>query len=312
MRATVDFDVASVEFAALGTTARISVTAPEMLPHAEDILRNQLGALDKAASRFRADSELAAVNAAQGRAVVVSPLFLEAVQVARRAAFLTNGAVDLTMGQALRMAGYDRDFTEVAAVGEPLRVRFAPVPGWQVVEIDEARSALRVPTGVELDLGATAKAFGADRAADAASHQTGAGVLVSLGGDIAVAGPPPPGGWTVFVTDDHRGPAGAPGQSVAIVSGGLATSSTTVRNWRRGDQVLHHLIDPSTGRPAESCWRTVSVAGATCVDANTASAAAILRGPSASGWLDALGLPARLVGHDGHTTVVGGWPKEDS
>jgi thiamine biosynthesis lipoprotein len=312
MTAAIDLDLASVEFHALGTSATLSVTAREALPDAEAILRRELNAIDEAASRFRSDSEIAAVNMAGGRSVTVSPLFLEAVQVARRAARLTNGAVDLTVGHALRMVGYDRDFAEVAASGEPLRVRLAPVPGWELVEIDQARSTVRVPSGVELDLGATAKAFAADRAAEAASHSTGAGVLVSLGGDIAVAGRPPGGGWTVFVTDDHRAPAGAPGQSIAITSGGLATSSTTVRNWRRGDQVLHHLIDPSTGQPAESRWRTVSVAAGSCVDANIASTAAVLRGRSAPEWLEALGLPARLVGGNGETTLVGGWPEVES
>jgi thiamine biosynthesis lipoprotein len=76
--------------------------------------------------------------------------------------------------------------------------------------------------------------------------------------------------------------------------------------------VLHHLIDPATGLPATSCWRTVSVTAASCVDANIASTAAILRGTSAPDWLGALGLPARLVAQDGHVTVVGGWPGEGS
>ncbi|MDQ6927969.1 MAG: FAD:protein FMN transferase [Actinomycetota bacterium] len=312
MTSTLEVDLASVEFRALGTTARLLVTAADALPRAEAILREELDAIDRAASRFRPDSELAAINAARGRPVSVSPLFLEAVQVARRAARLTNGAVDLTVGRALRMVGYDRDFAEVVESGESLRIRLAPVPGWDLVEVDEARSTVRVPTGVELDLGATAKAFAADRAAESLTRKTGAGVLVSLGGDIAVAGPPPDSGWTIFVTDDHRRRADAPGQSIAIASGGLATSSTTVRNWRRGDKVLHHLIDPSTGQPAASCWRTVSVAAASCVDANTASTAAILRAHSASGWLNAQGMPARLVAHDGAVTLTGSWPAEQS
>lgn len=301
-----------VEFEALGTTARLCVTDPGALPDAEAILRDELQSIDRAASRFRADSELAAVNAAAGVPTVVSAVFLGAVQVARRAARLTNGAVDLTVGRSLRIIGYDRDFAEVAASGEALRVRMAPIPGWELVEVDEERSTVRVPAGVELDLGATAKALAADRAAAAVKRATGSGALVCLGGDIAVARPVPKGGWTVFVTDDHRAPTSARGQSVSIASGGLATSSTTVRNWRRGNEVLHHLIDPATGLPAASCWRTVSVAAASCVDANIASTAAILRGLSAPDWLASLSLPARLVDQDGRVTVVGGWPREES
>src|SRR5439155_25516009 len=112
------------------------------------------------------------------------------------------------------------------------RARFAPAAGWRRVELDEDRRSIRIPAGVELDLGATARAPAADRAAAAAADATGAGVLVSLGGDIAVAGPTPPGGWPVRIADDHRASLDGPGPVVGVESGGLATSSVTVRRWR--------------------------------------------------------------------------------
>jgi len=96
---------------------------------------------------------------------------------------------------------------------------------------------------------------------------------------------------------------------VAIETGALATSSTTVRRWRRGDRILHHLVDPRTGGPVVSPWRTASVVAASCVDANTAATAAIVLGDSAIAWLDAAGLAARLVAEDGSITRVGGWPE---
>jgi thiamine biosynthesis lipoprotein len=162
-----------------------------------------------------------------------------------------------------------------------------------------------------LDLGATAKALAADRAAARIHTAVGCGVLVNLGGDIRVAGQPPAGGWRVGILDDLASAPAAhtePSQAVIIRDGGLATSSTGARAWRRGKAQMHHIIAPGTGRPADSCWRTVSVAAATCVDANTASTAAILRGERAPRWLDELHLPARLVRHDGTTVIVGGWP----
>jgi thiamine biosynthesis lipoprotein len=97
-----------------------------------------------------------------------------------------------------------------------------------------------------------------------------------------------------------------------IRDGGLATSSTRARAWQRGGTRLHHIIVPGTGLPADSCWRTVSVAAATCVDANTASTAAILRGEQAVPWLEELRLPARLVRHDGTTVLTGGWPADSA
>jgi thiamine biosynthesis lipoprotein len=136
-------------------------------------------------------------------------------------------------------------------------------------------------------------------------------VLVSLGGDIAIAGDPPGRGWSVRVTDWHAAGPEAEGQTVQATSGGLATSSTTVRRWSRGGDELHHVVDPATGRSAEVVWRTVSVAAATCVDANVAATAAVVRGERSPAWLESLRLPARLVRPDGTVVRVGGWPTED-
>jgi thiamine biosynthesis lipoprotein len=140
---------------------------------------------------------------------------------------------------------------------------------------------------------------------------TGAGALVNLGGDIAVAGPAPPDGWSVRVTDDHAAGVDAPGQTVAVPSGGLATSSVMVRRWTREGRDLHHIVDPRTGAPVAVVWRTVSVSAASCVDANTASTAAVVRGERAPEWLETLRLPSRLVRPDGAVVYVRGWPEED-
>jgi thiamine biosynthesis lipoprotein len=242
-------------------------------------------------------------------------MFAEALQAALTAAALTDGDVDPTCGGSLVRLGYDRDFAEVRADTSALTRAAAPAPGWRLVELDPERRTVRVPAGIVLDLGATAKALAADRAAARISAAVNGGVLVNLGGDIRVAGPPPAGGWRVGILDDlvcaagagQAGPAG-PGRAVIIRDGGLATSSTRARAWQRGGTRLHHIIVPGTGLPVDSCWRTVSVAAATCVDANTASTAAILRGERAPQWLDELHLPARLVRRDGTTIIVGGWP----
>jgi len=132
---------------------------------------------------------------------------------------------------------------------------------------------------------------------------------VSIGGDIATAGTPPPDGWPVRVAEDHSSPFDAAGQTIALRGGGLATSSTTVRRWTRGERELHHILDPASGRPAPECWRTVSVAADCCVDANIASTAAIVRGERAPGWLEGLGLPSRLVAVDGTVSFTAGWPE---
>ncbi len=301
----------TVCFPALGTTATVAVAGDDaVLADARAAVERELDAIDRACSRFRADSELAQLNRAHGRPVAVGPLLLEAVQVAVAAARRSGGIVDPTIGRTLRLAGYDATFTVVAARdGRTFRARFVPTAGWETIAIDAERSTIAVPNGVELDLGATAKALAADRAARAAEASTGCGVLVALGGDIAVSGGSPHGGWPVGIADDHAASPEEIQTTVAVERGGLATSSTTVRRWRSGDTDLHHVIDPRTGRPAVTPWRTVSVAATSCVDANVASTAALVLGDSAVQWLRQQGLPARLVSTYGDVVGVRGWPE---
>jgi thiamine biosynthesis lipoprotein len=302
----------AVTFPALGTTATLLVADPGAADAARQILEEELGALDAACSRFRADSELTLLNRSAGATTPVSPTLLEAVHVALRAARLSGGLVDPTVGEAVRLLGYDRTYADVERAGPPLRITLGRAPGWQLVGVDQAASTIRLPAGVELDLGATAKAWCADRAARLIAEATGTGVLVSLGGDLAVGGPAPGHGWSVRVTDDHAGALDAPGQTVLVQSGGLATSSTSVRRWARGEEHLHHIVDPETGSSARSQWRTVSVAAASCVDANTAATAAVVLDHRAPAWLADRRLPARLTAQDGQVTIVGGWPAPDT
>ncbi len=303
--------VAWDSFPALGTTAALFVTEGNGLDRARSALEAELAAIDRACSRFRSDSELSRVNRAQGRAIPVSELFAEAVGVALDAARVTAGAVDPTIGRSLRAIGYDCDFADIVPGSDrPLRVRAMRIGGWRAVRLDRRTRTIRLPKDVELDLGATAKALAADRAARRAQREIGGGVLVNLGGDLSVAGTTPPQGWSVRVTDDHAGTGGDCGQTVRISVGGLATSSTTVRRWATSDGSRHHIVDPRSGDSAAEVWRTVSVAASSCVDANVAATAAIVRGESAPAWLTELGLPSRMVSRDGRVVLVGAWPEE--
>ena len=299
----------------LGTTARLAVWPAAALPAAASAVDRELVRLDLAASRFRSDSEISAVHARAGWSLPVGPALAEAAAVALAAAQWTGGLVDPTVGAALAALGYDRDFAEVRKRTWPAGdVPGAAVPGWLSVRLEGGR--LTVPPGVLLDLGATAKGLGADWSAAAAAASAGVGgVVVSLGGDVAVGGRSPEGGWPVLVADDHRltrsGSAGQPTQVVRLAGGALATSSVTCRRWQRGGRFMHHIVDPRTGHPADGPWRTVSVVAAACADANAASTAAIVSGASAQEWLAGHGIPARLVSHDGDVLTVGGWPAGD-
>lgn len=289
---------ARVRFPLWGGHAVVAVNERASLPAALTEVKRTVAAFDVACSSFRDDSELALLNASPDEDVVVGSLLLGAISEALRAARLTDGAVDPTVGQALVAHGINPSSRERQLV-------ITPVRGYRVVKLDEASNRVRIPTGVELDLGATAKALAADIAAEDAATAAGCGVLVGLCGDIAVAGESPRNGWTIRVTDDHRD-ADALGQTLAIRSGGLATSSTTVR--RSGD--AHHLIDPATGRPASGPWLTVSATAGSCLDANIATTAAIVFGAGAPEWLEHHQIPARLVSADGAVRYTAGWPSE--
>ena len=328
---------ADASWEALGTRVVLRLTDPRALDCARAAVEHELDAIDRACSRFRPDSEIARVNSGAGRAVRVSPLLAEALALALRAAALTDGDVDPTVGSALVLSGYDRDWRlldppdsrppadrpqpetqpherprlEWSSLQEPRpdpTLTARPVCGWRNVMLDRAALTVRVPAGFTIDLGATAKAWAADRGANAAALAGGCGALLSVGGDIAVSGPAPAHGWAVHVTDDHRSDHHAPGQTITIRSGGLATSSIAVRRWRHAGQTMHHIIDPSTGAPVRGTWRTVSVAAASCADANIATTSALVRAGSAPAWLARLCLPARLVSRAGRVYTIGDWP----
>jgi thiamine biosynthesis lipoprotein len=296
------------EFRAIGTTNRILATDLTVLTEATTIAREHLDALDRAVSRFRADSEVCrlAARAALGPASAdASPTFAAALRAALHAARITDGLVDPTVGSAMVANGYDADLDAVRDRPAFYRSRLADVPGWANVAIDES-DRVTVPAGCLIDLGATAKAFAADTIAGMLADRLPGGFLVNLGGDIAVSGRLPEGGWRVGVQTAE----GVVGQVVTTTGQGLATSSTRLRTWATdpGQSRAHHIVDPRTGRTAPSTWSQVSCAGACALEANAASTAAIVLGPDAPAWLQAHGIPARLDGTDGGVTLTGGWP----
>jgi thiamine biosynthesis lipoprotein len=282
------------------------VSDPHVLLAATDLLHAEIDQLDRVASRFRPDSEIAQVERSEGRAVAASPVLLELMDVALGVARATDGKVDPTVGRAMIGLGYDRDFADVAPGVAGRLPAPAAVPGWRSIGIDRRKGTIRVPAGTHIDLGATAKSWAADRIAALVLDRVGCGVMVSLGGDVAVAGPPPPEGFRVALGDVSG--AGENVGTVAIATGGLATSGIAVRYWRLGGDTVHHIVDPATGLPAPSCWRTVTVAAGSCVDANAASTAVMVLGRSAVPWLEDRGLPARLVAVNGAVSCLNGWP----
>lgn len=295
---------------AWGTSVTVGVRSAPLLPAARRAVAREIVAVDAACNRFRDESDVTRANRGAGEWVTVGPLFLLALQVALGAAVATGGAVDPTVGSALVALGYDRDYDEVRT-GPP---KAGPLPaprallGWRSVAVDHRGRAVRVEPGAALDLGATAKALCVDRAARRAAEDTGTGVLVDIGGDLAIAGDAPDGGWEVSVQERARSGRIEGRCVVALAAGALATSGTTGRCWDRAGARLHHIIDPRTGLPASDTWAAVTVAAPTCVDANTAATAAVVWGEDALFELAQRGCQARLVRPSGAVVHVGGWP----
>ncbi len=302
-------DLAVYRTSRWSTTVELVVTEPHLVARATAILQRQLDRVEQVASRFRPDSEVVRLQAAMTRSPSwphpVSEDLYEAVAIAVRAAALSDGAVDPTVGSALCGLGYDRDFSALADGVAGSMPAPHPVPGWQTVTLDAERRAVGLLPGTVLDLGATAKAWAADRACAAIANELGCGTLVSLGGDLAVQNAPDEG-FTVGIADICGDETTS--VQVSVKSGGLATSGIGRRHWMLGGHNVHHIVDPDTGLPVDSYWRTVSVAAGSCVDANIASTAAIVKGVGAVTWLEAAALPARLVRTDGLYLTAAGWP----
>lgn len=302
------------QFDALGTYAYIATGADP--DRAEQIARDILADVDRTCSRFRSDSDLTRANANAGAWTRVDPLLAAAVSVAIAAAEESDGLVDPCLGVALTEIGYDVDFAVLSVrPPSPFTPRTPhPFGRWRELAVD-ADGAVRVPAGVRLDLGSTAKAWASDLVALSLVEETGATAVVGLGGDIRIATPDGDTafeGWPVSITEvppngsEHPEPA----ELIVLGSGGLATSSSQVRRWTAGGVARHHLIDPRTGEPASEYWRTVTATGPTCVAANVASTAAIVLGPAAEEWLVQHEVDARLVALDGRTVRVGDWPAD--
>ena len=238
---------------------------------------------DRVFSRFREDSELSRINRDPANVVVLSRLFAHATRVALDAAAATEGLVDPTLGLGIEAAGYDRDFAELRDDG-PLG---ETAPGrWRSVRL--AGRLFSRPPGLALDLNGVVKAL----AVDAALEEIAGDGFVSAGGDVAARG------GTVV---------GLPGGgSLLLRSGGLATSGTSKRRWRRAGEAQHHLLDPRTGRPSASRWDEVTVAAGSCVAADVAAKAAFLLSDDGPAWLDDRGLAGRFLG-DGEVVANRAW-----
>ncbi|MGN6756805.1 MAG: FAD:protein FMN transferase, partial [Thermomicrobiales bacterium] len=259
-------------FAALGSWVEVQATEPARLATLVAHCRACFDLIDRTFSRFRPDSELACLEQLPGLRQPASPLFLELLDLALRAAAATEGWFDPTIRDALEAAGYDRSIEQIEAAG-PGPDRAAPPAGrWRTIAYDRDRRWVTIPRGARLDFGGIGKGFAVDYALRTLPAGPG-GVLLPAGGDLAIAGPAPRDGWLCDIAATASEPAEA---TVTLFTGALATSGLGRRQWRRGGRRFHHLIDPHTGQPGASPWRYVTVAARDCAAAEVAAKVAWL------------------------------------
>jgi thiamine biosynthesis lipoprotein len=279
--------VKTVRWSAFGCEV---VVGGEVPPDELDSVRSLFELHDRIFSRFRPDSELTFVNGSPAAHVRVSDVFASMVGCALAAARASGGLVDPTLGRALLAAGYDGDF---AAIGESDAPAGPPVASG-LTGVRLTGRLLSRPPGLLLDLNGVVKS----RTVDQALGLAPSAVFVSAGGDMAARSP---------VDVELPG-----GEVVCLRRGGLATSSTERRRWRRGGKWQHHLIDPHTGFPSRSKWQEVTVCAESCLQADVAAKTGLLAGPRGPGWLIGYGLPGRLRAPGGAVVYTPAWPERQA
>lgn len=272
--------VASAEFAAMGTQARVDVVAGDGDGDALlEFARTRLSELEARWTRFRPDSELSRMNAHAGAPVVVSDDTFWALARAVDAWERTDGRYDPTVAPSLLQLGYDRTWAAVDAdAAAPLSIRqFEPAPGCAGIHMLAGVPSVRLPAGVSVDLGGIGKGLAADRVVEELIARGAVGAHVTIGGDVRTAGRPPHGdAWQVVI----EGPAGDDIAVSAFANGGaVATSGTSFRRFSDG---RHHVIDPRTGAPAVTDLVQVSVVATDCGTAEVFATAALCAGSDAA------------------------------
>jgi thiamine biosynthesis lipoprotein ApbE len=263
-------------FEAMGTTVSVYGPNHDAFDRAHSAVRTRFEEQERRFSRFRADSELTAVNASSGAWIDVSPSFEALVRFSLERAEQTAGLFDPTVLDAMIAAGYDRDLDQVIVDARGALSPPTPCGRWREVAVRPG--AICVPADVGLDFGGVAKGWTVDEATRDALEAGLPWALISAGGDLAIGGEAP---QLDIPVEDPDGPE-TPVMNLRLDRGALASSSIAKRTWGPG---LHHLIDPRTGAPAVTDVVQATVWATTCAHAETLATWALLVGRPAAGHL---------------------------
>jgi FAD:protein FMN transferase len=295
-----------MNFEIWGLTGSLHTEHDEQMDLARERLWYWIDAFDHACNRFDEHSEISTLNRAGPGTYAISETFELALDAALRAGYATEGLCDPTVLPALLALGYDRDYDEVRQrLDLHAKPNVKPL-GLNAFTLDREHHTLTLTPNCQLDLGASAKALVADFVATELG--THGGVVVEIGGDVAVRGKGEQGPWAIAIADRLETTGEEP--RVSVDHGGIATSSTTTRTWRVDGRVVNHIVDPRTGSFARGPYATATVSAESCLMANAFATAALLWGEEAGYHVGQAGWSARLVRHDGSVDFIGGWPQE--
>jgi len=297
--------LATTKFEIWGLTGSISTESAEHFEFANERLWYWIGEIDRACNRFKEDSEIQHLNNANGKEREVSATFELALDAAIKSSQITGGLCDPTVLSALLDLGYDRDFDELVNQTRTNHNQPAPTPGISAIKFDRSGHTVSL-NNCEIDFGASAKALTADLVAN--DVMKFGGVAVEIGGDVALRGIDPRSPWTIGISESLSVDATVP--TVAMSSGGIATSSLRARSWKVNSETANHIIDPRTGSYARGPYSTATVSAPDCVTANAFATAALLWGEDAGYHIAQSGWSARLVRNNGTVEFIGGWPED--
>lgn len=295
-----------MKFSIWGLSGSLHTESEDSFSFAQERLHYWIEVMDRTCNRFRPDSEISRLNNSQGEVEVSTDLAM-ALVAARRAYELSEGLCDPTVLTSLETLGYDRDYDTIGLIDDA-DLNLRPVPGFVSLAFDEGARVVHMTPHSRIDLGASAKALVTDLvSADVAPHS---GVVVEVGGDVSARGRGHDGPWVIGIASTLTITGDEP--RITLENGAIATSSNSVRTWRRGHQVVGHIIDPRTGASAVTPFASASVIDADCVSANAFATAALLWGEDAAWHIAQAGRSARLVRLDGSVELVGAWPRGEA
>lgn len=293
-------------FRAMNTTIELNAMDPAAAPHLAAVER-AFHEIEARFSRFRETSELSRFNARTEGRIAVSPDLAELLALAQRFHATTGGVFEPAVLPQLEAAGYDRSFEQVERESAAAIDPHAAPRRWSIADLRiGAEGSVEAPAGLRIDLGGIGKGFAVDRAARMLAPVRNA--LVNAGGDMAAIGHGSDGdGWLASVDDPHE--PGRPLSLLRLHGEAIATSSRAARWWRRGDAVLHHIIDPRTGAPAQNDIVSVTVVAPVAVQADVFAKSALILGRERGiEFLEKQGVSGMFVFADRSSAATARWP----